>query len=124
MPSAAANPSVQATPAPATPDSAKTGQSASQAVDATANTEAKPLEFKRDPPDRRLFNDPRLAAKEYGAGILGSVVAGTLCFYIGSGIETAIVGETDAHKGTLKFTGIRYDNYKGAFWGGATRLGA
>jgi hypothetical protein len=63
-----------------------------------------------------------LIGREYGFGILGSVVAGTLCFYIGSGIETAIVGERRAHKGTLTFTGIRYDNYKGAFWGGATGM--
>jgi hypothetical protein len=84
--------------------------------------EEKPTEVKRAPQDIRLFNDPQLIAKEYGFGILGSVVAGALGFYIGSGIETAIEGESNAHKGTLKFTGIRYDNYKGAFWGGATGM--
>ncbi|MEO7425519.1 MAG: hypothetical protein ABI036_10055, partial [Fibrobacteria bacterium] len=81
-----------------------------------------PVEIQREPHDLRLFNDPHLVGMEYGAGVLGSIVAGTLCFYIGSGIETAIVGESEAHKGTLKFTGIRYDNYKGAFWGGATGM--
>jgi hypothetical protein len=83
--------------------------------------ETKP-EPKRIPPDLRLFNDPPLIAREYGFGILGSLVAGTLGFYIGSGIETAIVGESKAHKGTLGFTGIRYDNYQGAFWGGASGM--
>ncbi len=76
----------------------------------------------RAPQDLRLFNDPPLIGREYGFGILGSVVAGTLCFYIGSGIETAIVGERRAHKGTLTFTGIRYDNFKGAFWGGSAGM--
>jgi hypothetical protein len=80
------------------------------------------LDIKRAPPDIRLFNDPTLIAKEYGFGILGSVVAGALGFYIGSGLETAFEGEAKAHKGTLSFTGIRYDNYKGAFWGGATGM--
>jgi hypothetical protein len=77
---------------------------------------------KREPQDIRLFNDPVLIAKEYGFGILGSVVAGALGFYIGSGIETAIEGESHAHQGTLGFTGIRYDNYYGAFYGGATGM--
>jgi hypothetical protein len=76
----------------------------------------------RTPPDLRLFNDPPLIGREYGFSILGSAVAGTLCFYIGSGIETAIVGERRAHKGTLSFTGIRYDNFKGAFWGGSAGM--
>jgi len=76
----------------------------------------------RDLRDRRLFKDRALVAKEYGFGILGSVVAGALGFYIGSGIETAIVGNSKAHKGTLAFTGIRYDNFQGAFWGGSTGL--
>lgn len=79
-------------------------------------------EPQRIAPDLRLFNDPPLIAKEYGFGIAGSLVAGTLGFYIGSGIETAIMGESKAHKGTLTFTGIRYDNFKGAFWGGATGM--
>jgi hypothetical protein len=78
------------------------------------------VEPKRVPPDLRLFNDPPVIGREYGFGILGSVVAGTLGFFIGSGLETAIVGESHAHKGTLSFTGIRYDNFKGAFWGGST----
>jgi hypothetical protein len=77
---------------------------------------------KRQPQDLRLFNDPPLIAKEYGFGILGSIVAGALGFYIGSGIETAIEGESQAHQGTLSFTGIRYDNYYGAFYGGATGM--
>jgi hypothetical protein len=77
---------------------------------------------RRAPQDIRLFNDPPLIGREYGFGVLGSLVAGTLGFYIGSGIETAIVGESKAHKGTLAFKGIRYDNFKGAFWGGSTGM--
>jgi hypothetical protein len=93
-------------------------------VDAAApvSTETAAEAPKRLPPDLRLFNDPPLIAKEYGLGILGSVVAGALGFYIGSGIETAIEGESQAHQGTLSFTGIRYDNYYGAFYGGATGM--
>lgn len=78
-------------------------------------------EPKRLPPDTRVFQDSPLLLREYGFGILGSVVAGALSFYIGSGIESAIYG-SDAHKGTLTFTGIRYDNQYGAFWGGATGI--
>ncbi len=84
--------------------------------------EAPVEEPKRAPRDIRLINDVPLIAREYGFGILGSVVAGTLGFFIGSGIETAIVGDSSAHKGTLGFTGIRYDNNYGAFWGGASGL--
>jgi hypothetical protein len=89
---------------------------------APASTEIVAETPKRLPPDLRLFNGPPLIAKEYGLGILGSVVAGALGFYIGSGIETAIEGESQAHQGTLSFTGIRYDNFYGAFYGGATGM--
>ena len=71
--------------------------------------------------DRRVFNDLPLVAKEYAFGMGGSVVAGTLGFFIGSGLESAFYGK-NAHKGTLSFTGIRYDNFQGAFWGGASGL--
>jgi hypothetical protein len=87
-----------------------------------ASLETKASEPKREPQDLRLFNDPPLIAKEYGFGILGSIVAGALGFYIGSGIETAIEGESQAHQGTLGFTGIRYDNFYGAWYGGATGM--
>jgi hypothetical protein len=56
--------------------------------------------------------------REYLFGVVGQTVAGALGFFIGSAIETAIAGDEDAHKGTLSFTGIRYDNFYGAFWGG------
>lgn len=71
------------------------------------------------PPSRALFPDASLAAREYVFGILGQTLAGALGFFIGSAIETAISGEDEAHKGTLSFTGIRYDNFYGAFWGGS-----
>lgn len=71
------------------------------------------------PTSRRLFTDYGLAGREYIFGVVGQTVAGALGFFIGSAIETAIAGEEEAHKGTLSFTGIRYDNYYGAFWGGA-----
>jgi hypothetical protein len=91
----------------------------SSAVAAVA--EAPALEPVRQPQDFRIFRDPPLLVREYGFGIAGSLVAGALSFYIGSGIESAIYGSA-AHKGTLEFTGIRYDNHYGAFWGGATGL--
>lgn len=112
--------------APSAPDTAK-ARSAAPADTAKApadvleaKTEPAKPEAKRLPPDFRLINDPPLIGREYGFGILGSVVASTLGFFIGSGLETAIMGESRAHKGTLSFTGIRYDNFKGAFWGGST----
>jgi hypothetical protein len=89
---------------------------------APAALATKASEPKREPQDLRLFNDPPLMAREYGFGILGSLVAGALGFYIGSGIETAIEGESNAHQGTLGFTGIRYDNFYGAWYGGATGM--
>lgn len=70
------------------------------------------------PPDQRLFPDASLVAREYLFGVVGQTVAGALGFFIGSAIETAIAGEEEAHKGTLSFKGIRYDNFYGAFWGG------
>jgi len=110
------------------PDSAKAQSAApvdsnkapAEVVEAKPET-VKP-EPKRLPPDFRLINDPPLIGREYGFGILGSVVASTLGFFIGSGLETAIMGESRAHKGTLSFTGIRYDNFKGAFWGGSSGM--
>lgn len=70
------------------------------------------------PSKRPFFNDYGLVAREYTLGVAGQVVAGALGFFIGSAIETAFAGEEKAHKGTLTFTGIRYDNFYGAFWGG------
>lgn len=71
--------------------------------------------------ESRIFNDPPLAIQEYGYGVLGGVVAGALGFYIGSGLESAIRGNK-ANNGTLEFTGIRYDNFHGSFYGGGTGL--
>jgi hypothetical protein len=68
----------------------------------------------------KLIDDWPLVARQYGISVAGSAVAGALGFYIGSGIETAIVGEEEAHHGWLSFTAIRYDNFYGAFWGGVT----
>ena len=133
VPSPAASPtrdSLSPVPAPDSagaalpaPDSAqgRAGSVADSAKPPEAIAEAK-APLRRIPLDPRLFNDATLVGKEYGFGCLFSVVAGTLGFFIGSGIETAIQGENHAHKGTLSFTGIRYDNFQGAFWGGATGM--
>ncbi|MDQ3002350.1 MAG: hypothetical protein M3Y08_13950 [Fibrobacterota bacterium] len=125
---AAPEPQVPAAPAPGAVAPADTVHSPA-ALDPSAQGPTAPTleapkveEAVRQPQDIRLFNDPTLIAKEYGFGVAGSLVAGALGFYIGSGIETAIEGESNASKGTLSFTGIRYDNYKGAFWGGATGM--
>lgn len=126
-PAAPAQATVPSTPAASAP-AASAADTAAKAAAAT-DTIKPPEDIlqakaapKRAPQDLTLFNDPPLIGREYGFGLLGSVVAGTLCFYIGSGIETAIVGERRAHKGTLAFTGIRYDNFKGAFWGGSAGM--
>jgi hypothetical protein len=121
-------PVVPVAPVAPAPDTSK-AQSAAPVDSSKAPAEvleAKPaapkVEPKRLPQDFRLINDPPLIGREYGFGILGSVVASTLGFFIGSGLETAFMGESRAHKGTLSFTGIRYDNFKGAFWGGSTGM--
>jgi hypothetical protein len=110
-----------ASAAPAARDTAKAAAAPDSAKTPADVLETK-VEPKRIPPDLRLMNDPPLIGREYGFGILGSAVAGTLGFFIGSGLETAIVGESRAHKGTLSFTGIRYDDFKGAFWGGSVGM--
>lgn len=69
------------------------------------------------PASRAVFQDYTLVAQQYAFGVVAHAVAGALGFFIGSGIETALVGEEEAHQGTLSFTGIRYDNFSGAFWG-------
>lgn len=121
VPVPAAGASEAASPAAAPVDSVQASASDTAKPSISMTDESKPAPA-RLPPDFHLINDPPLIAKEYGFGILGSLVAGTLGFYIGSGIETAFQGEDKAHKGTLGFTGIRYDNYYGAFWGGATGM--
>lgn len=73
-----------------------------------------------DAAGRKVFSDWILLSKEYGFAVVGQAVAAALGFYIGSGVETAIVGEDNSHKGWLSFTAIRYDNFQGAFWGGVT----
>jgi len=72
-------------------------------------------------PEIKLFNDPGLATREYGFGVVGGVVAGSLGFFIGSGLESAIFGNR-AKNGTLEFTGIRYDNFHGSFYGGSAGI--
>lgn len=127
LPAAAPMTATPAKPSPAA-DSAKTAAPAARAaadtvsLPASESADATAASIQRAPQDLRLFNDPQLVGKEYGFGILGSVVAGALGFYIGSGLETAFEGEAKAHKGTLSFSGIRFDNYKGAFWGGASGM--
>jgi hypothetical protein len=123
--------SIAATRAPVVSDTAVQAANSSSTVKPPepakpSMQEPTPLEVKgpepiRQAPDYRFFNDPPLLAREYSFGMAGSLVAGALSFYIGSGIESAFNG-SKAHKGTLKFTGIRYDNYYGAFYGGATGL--
>jgi hypothetical protein len=87
---------------------------------AAAAPAAPPAALATSPAARPLFNDYALAGRQYAFSIAGQAVAAALGFFIGSAIETAIVGEEEAHKGTLSFTGIRYDNGYGAFWGGST----
>ncbi len=120
----------------ATPSSPPTTDTATTVVDSVAAAPEKPAastrtvvaltdtvaqEPVRQPQDFRIFRDPPLLGREYGFGMAGSVVAGALGFYIGSGIESAIYS-SKARKGTLTFTGIRYDNYFGAFWGGSAGI--
>lgn len=102
---AAAPESLETTPAPA-PAAAATGIAAAPSAAAV------------QPSSRALFQDYTLVSQQYVFGVVAQAVAGALGFFIGSGLETAIAGEEEAHQGTLSFTGIRYDNFYGAFWGG------
>jgi hypothetical protein len=72
-------------------------------------------------PDNPVFYDRPLLTRQYGFGMLTGLVAGALGFYIGNAFEGAIFGG-DSHKGYLNFTGIRYDHWRGPFYGGATGL--
>ncbi len=120
----------------ATPSSAPAPDTARTVLDSVSSVAEKPAAITnnsmavadnvaqdpiRQPQDFRIFRDPPLLLREYGFGMAGSLVAGALSFYIGSGIESAIYSSA-ARKGTLTFTGIRYDNYFGAFWGGSAGL--
>lgn len=129
VPSAAAAPAVPAPSVAAAPvDSAQPVDSA--AATPLATTPAEPVDSASmapvavlpppNPTSRALFPDYGLVGRQYAFGIVGQAVAGALGFFIGSAIETAIEGEEEAHKGTLSFTGIRYDNFYGAFWGAST----
>jgi len=82
---------------------------------------AHPPEMAGKSPEFKVFNDKSLHLREYGFGVLGGVVTGALGFYIGSGLESAIQGK-NAKNGTLEFTGIRYDHFHGAFYGGGAGL--
>jgi hypothetical protein len=68
-----------------------------------------------------MFYDRPLMLRQYGYGVLTTVVAGSLGFYIGNAFEGAIFGN-NSHKGYLGFTGIRYRHMRGPFWGGGTGL--
>lgn len=100
---------------PETPAAAPVAGTADTLGSAPASTASAPANTSRP-----IFKDFPLVAREYLFGAVGQTVAGALGFFIGSAIETAFAGEEDAHKGTLSFTGIRYDNFYGAFWGATT----
>jgi hypothetical protein len=72
-------------------------------------------------PNNPVFYDRPLMLRQYGFGVLGGVLAGTLGFYIGNAFEGAIFGG-DSHKGYLSFSGIRYEHKRGPFWGGGSGL--
>lgn len=72
-------------------------------------------------PQTPVFNDKPLILRQYGFGMVGGVVAGALCFYIGNAFEGAIF-DSDSHKGYLSFTGVRYEHLRGPFWGGGTGM--
>lgn len=100
--------------------SASPGASTVPPAAAAAATAPDATQAAAEPPvrsSRALFQDYSLVARQYAFGVAAEAVAGALGFFIGSAVETAFVGEEDAHKGTLSFTEIRYDNFSGAFWG-------
>ncbi|HEX2612280.1 MAG TPA: hypothetical protein VHO02_01650 [Fibrobacteria bacterium] len=72
-------------------------------------------------PQNSVFYDHPLMLRQYGYGVLAGSLAGALGFYIGNAFEGAIFG-SDAHKGYLSFTGIRYEHKRGPFWGGGAGM--
>jgi hypothetical protein len=72
-------------------------------------------------PENGMFYDHPLMLRQYGYGMLAGSLAGAIGFYIGNAFEGAIFG-SDAHKGYLSFTGIRYEHKRGPFWGGGAGL--
>lgn len=84
--------------------------------------------FKPDPlpvvwnaPQNPVFYDHPLLLRQYGFGIAGSLVAGALGFYIGNAFDGAFF-HSRAREGYLSFTGIRYDNWSGPFYGGGSGI--
>ncbi len=70
-------------------------------------------------PQNSVFYDHPLVLRQYGLGVVGSVVAGTLGFYIGNAFDGLFNGH-NSHEGYLSFTGIRFGYNTGAFWGGGS----
>ena len=70
-------------------------------------------------PDNPIFYDHPLLLKQYGFGVLGSMVAGMFGFYIGNAFEGAIF-HSRSHEGYLSFTGINFRYNRGAYWGGGS----
>ncbi len=68
-------------------------------------------------PENPVFYDHSLVLSQYGFGTLGSVVAGAMGFYLGNAFASGFF-HSDAHQGYLSFTGIRYRDYSGPFYGG------
>jgi len=69
-------------------------------------------------PQNSVFYDHSLIMTQYGFGTLGSVVAGAMGFYLGNAFAGAAF--TNPHEGYLSFTGIRYHDWTGPFYGGAS----
>ncbi len=68
-----------------------------------------------------VFYDHPLLEKQYGFGLIGNMVTGALGFYIGNAFEGGLFSSR-AHEGYLSFTGIRYRNWRGPFWGGGSGM--
>lgn len=73
-------------------------------------------------PAPRVFDDYPLLGKEYLAGTVGAGVTGMIGFYVAKAFEGLFRENESDVTGHLSFTGVRYDNFSGAFWGGASGL--
>jgi len=78
-----------------------------------------PLPVVWNAPQNSVFYDHPLILRQYGLGVAGSVVAGTLGFYIGNAFDGLINGD-NSREGYLSFTGIRFAMNSGPFWGGGS----
>ncbi len=103
-------------------EESQTGASESEAVreDTAASTQAGQAPAQALTPGQQpaFFSEPGLISQKLGFSALGTAALGAISFYSGAGIEALVLDDPDRF-GRLNFRGVRYNNFSGAFNGGA-----